>query len=308
MNEYRRPDALNPGMIYAGIAALVAAWVIWNSIQTVEPGHVGVAVLFGKVQENTYPEGFHIVNPLYKFAMYDTRQKSHKEQANVPSQDQLQTSVDVSVQYRIIGTNASQILRETGQASDLLTVHLEPKLRSLLREQGKTVEKAEEFFLEATQQRLQLALKEGMASYLLDKGIEVQDVLIRDITLPPFIMKAIESKKEREQEAEKQMAELERYKTEQEQIFVQAEMERKAAEEEAQRRQTIADAQAYEIKQINEAIASSPAYIQLQALDTLKEISKDPSSKIYFINGESPTPLPLMHMGDRQEVSTLQPK
>jgi len=42
----------------------------------------------------------------------------------------------------------------------------------------------------------------------------------------------------------------------------------------------------------------NPAYVQLQALEALKEISKDKSSKIYFLNGESPAPLPLMNMGD----------
>lgn len=35
-----------------------------------------------------------------------------------------------------------------------------------------------------------------------------------NITLPPFIMRAIEAKKEREQEVEKQKAELERFRTE----------------------------------------------------------------------------------------------
>lgn len=64
-------------------------------------------------------------------------------------------------------------------------------------------------------------------------------------------------------------------------------------------RKKLANAQAYEIEKINEAIASNPAYIQLQAMEALKSISKDPSSKIYFLNGDSPMPMPLMHMGDK---------
>ena len=58
------------------------------------------------------------------------------------------------------------------------------------------------------------------------------------------------------------------------------------------------DARAYEIKEINKAIASNPAYIKLQSLEALKAISKDPASKIYFMDGNSPSPLPLMHLGD----------
>ena len=137
-----------------------------------------------------------------------------------------------------------------------------------------------------------------MAEYLEPKGISVSAVLIRDISLPPFITKAIEAKKEREQEVEKQKAELERYRTEQQQLVAQAEAQRSAAEEEAKKRRLLADAQAYEIEKINTAIGKNPNYVKLQALEALKSISKDPASKIYFINGDSAQPLPLMHLSD----------
>lgn len=58
----------------------------------------------------------------------------------------------------------------------------------------------------------------------------------------------------------------------------------------------------YEITQINNAIAKNPAYIQLQSLEALKAISKDPASKMYFMDGSSPNPLPLMHLGDTQTL------
>ena len=66
----------------------------------------------------------------------------------------------------------------------------------------------------------------------------------------------------------------------------------------AQNGELLADARAYEIRQLNEAIAENPAYLQLQAMEALKQISKDPSSKVYFINSDSPQPLPLMNIGD----------
>jgi hypothetical protein len=61
---------------------------------------------------------------------------------------------------------------------------------------------------------------------------------------------------------------------------------------------TLADARAYEIVEINKAAARNPAYIQLMALETLKEMSKDPAAKIYFMDSNSRSPLPLLHMGD----------
>lgn len=266
---------------------------------SVPAGHVAVATLFGQVQPEPFDEGLHIpVNPLYNWVLFDVRQKTHKETANVPSQDQLQTTVDVSVQYRLLGKETPEILRQTGRASDVLEVHLVPKLRSVLREQGKSIRRAEDFFLEETQNRLQVALQTELQDFLANKGIAVEAVLIRDINLPAFISKAIEAKKEREQEVEKQKAELERFRTEQQQKIAAAQAERAAAEETATRQRVLADARAYEIEAVNKAIGNNPNYLKLQALEALQAISKDPAAKIYFLDGDSPDPLPLMHLGD----------
>ena len=219
--------------------------------------------------------------------------------ATIPSQDQLSTDVDVSVQYRLNRDMTPSILKETGTTRQTIEVHLIPKLRSILREQGKSIPRAEDFFKEEVQVELQNRLTAQLKEFTAPKGLVIESVLIRDVRLPQFIMKAIELKKEREQAAEQQRAELERFRTEQEQKVALAQAERKAAEEEAERKKILADARAYEIKKINDAIASNPAYVQLQALDALKAISKDPAAKLYFMDGTSSMPLPLMHMGDR---------
>jgi len=286
-------------VIVAGVVLLVL--VGSQFVKTVPPGRVGVATLFGSVQPIGYSQGIHVpVNPLYRWTMYDARQKTHLETANVPSQDQLQTKLDVSVQFRIDGSMAPDILEQTGDEAAAVRVHLIPKLRSLLREQGKSIKRAEDFFQEATQETLQLALTDGLKDYLEPKGIIVSAVLIRDITLPPFIVEAIEQKKEREQAVERERAELERVRTELQQEVARAEAGREAAEQQAARKKILADAQAYEITKINNAIADNQAYIQLQSLEALKAISKDPASKVYFMDGSSPSPLPLMHLGDPQ--------
>ncbi len=285
------------------VVIVVLILVAMNFYKTIPPGRVGVATLFGNVQSQAYQQGLHIpVNPLYQWTLFDARQQTHSETANVPSQDQLQTKLDVSVQFRIDGSMAPNILQETGDENTAVRVHLIPKLRSLLREQGKSIKRAEDFFQEATQETLQLSLTEGLKEFLAPKGIIVSAVLIRDISLPPFIVKAIEQKKEREQAVERERAELERVRTELQQTVARAEAGHQAAEQEAARKRILADAQAYEITQINNAIARNPAYIQLQSLEALKAISKDPASKIYFMDGSSPTPLPLMHLGEPVSV------
>ena len=289
-----------PKSVLAIIAAVFVLLLISPRFyQSVPAGHVAVATLFGEVQSKHFTEGLHIpVNPLYQWVRFDVREKTHSETSNVPSQDQLQTKIDVSVQFRLVAADTPRILKETGTFDAVRSVHIVPKLRSLIREQGKTIKRAEDFFLEATQATLQTALLEGLKDYLTPKGVDVEAVLIRDISLPPFITKAIEAKKEREQEVEKQKAELERFTTEQEQIVAAAEAEKNAAAAQAEKRRLLADAQAYEITKINEAIGRNPNYVKLQALKSLEAISKDPAAKVYFIDGDSPAPLPLMHLGD----------
>lgn len=286
-------------LVFYIIGAALLAFVAFNSFKQVQVGRVAVATIFGEAKNAGYDEGMHFpVNPLYKWTTFDAREQTHLETANVPSQDQLQTKLDVSVQWRIIKSMAPVILQETGDAAKSVEVHLRPKLRSLLREQGKSIKRAEDFFQEETQELLQVSLTEGLREFLAPKGIEVSAVLIRDISLPPFIVAAIEQKKEREQAVEREKAELERVRTELQQHVARAEAGREAAEQEAARQRILADAQAYEIKQINDAIARNPAYIQLQSLEALKSISKDPASKMYFMDGTSSMPLPLMHLGD----------
>jgi regulator of protease activity HflC (stomatin/prohibitin superfamily) len=167
-----------------------------------------------------------------------------------------------------------------------------------VRELGTRIERAEDLFQDTTRDKLALELQENLAAYVADKGVVVDSVLLRNINLPPVLAEAIGRKKEREQEVERQRAELERVKLEQEQQVAQAEALRRAAEEDSKRMRILADAKAYEIATINEAASGNPAYIQLQSLEALKEMSSDPAAKLYFMDSNATQPLPLMHIGD----------
>lgn len=283
-------------LILAAVVLLAVLVAGLSSVKTIPAGHVGVATLFGDVRSATYAPGFHLVNPFYRWTVYDTREKTHLETIGIPSQDQLITDADISVQFRVDGTQANRIISETGGFDDLVSVHLVPNLRSIAREQGKSIQKAEEFYLDRVQSQLQATIQTELQSRLGPKGVIIEAVLLRRFELPSFIATAIEAKKEREQAAEQQIAELERFKTEQEQLIATADAEKQAAVLEAEKRKLIADAQAYEIEAINNAISENPAYIQLKALEALGQISKDPSAKIYFLNDQSP--VPLLHFGE----------
>jgi len=265
----------------------------------VPPGHVSVSDLFGNVNPAPVQPGAHLVNPFLRWHNFDVRENTHKESAQVPTRDQLQTKVDVSIQWRINPEMAAKIFMAVGTREQAVAVYLVPKVRSLVRELGTAIAKAEDFFQEETRRQLETALQDGLESYLTPLGIDVKAVLIRDINLPPVLTKAIEQKKEREQAVERQKAELERFRTEQQQQVAAAEAKKQSAEQEAEQIRVLAQARADEIRLINDAVARNPAYIQLQALEALKQMSKDPAAKIYFMDSESSQPLPLMHMGER---------
>lgn len=250
-----------------GAGLIFFAFTIASCLTTVPAGHIKVASLFGKVQDTSYGEGLHFVNPLMTFTVFDLRQKTHKETAGIPSEDKLITNMDVSVQYRTIGGMTPDILRNTGSTENLIAVHLIPKLRSILREQGKGVVQAQDFFKEQIQTQLQLSLQAGLSDYLAPKGLQVDAVLIRDVVLPKVIRDSIEATKDREQKQILQQAELERFATEQEQKVKQANAEFEAAKLEAQKIKELADAEAYKIDVINKTLANSPNYIELKRVE-----------------------------------------
>jgi regulator of protease activity HflC (stomatin/prohibitin superfamily) len=273
-------------------------------IKTVPAGHVGVATLYGDVVEDTYVEGLHFpVNPLYKWDSYDVREKSlNVRKVPMPTSDQQISLIDISVQYRINQAACPSAKSNVGLVESIVAVKIEPNIRSLLRSEGKAVSRCEDLFNDSIQQAMQVNLAVNLQKKVGDYAI-VTAVLIRNIELPEHIRIAIKNKKVREQRAEEQKAELARFKTEQEQQIAVAAAERLAADETAAMKRTLADAEAYEIEKINMALADSPAYIRLRALETLERMADGPATKIYFLNGDSPTPLPLMHLGETGAVT-----
>lgn len=247
---------LNIKTVVPIVILILAAVIAMNSYTTVSPGHNKVATLFGDVRDEALDEGFHIVNPLYKFYEYDLR--VHTEtwtKVQVPSQDKLKTSMDISVTFRINPTYTSTMLKESGSLSDVIVKLLTPKVRSLLREAGKTVEKSQDFYLDNIQQGLQLYMEEGLTDYMSNKGLIVEAVLFRDITLPQVVTSAVVQTKERQEQLEREKAQLSIVEQQAQQQVKQAEAREQAAKSDANAIRTLADAEAYQIGILAEAQA-----------------------------------------------------
>lgn len=264
----------------------------------VAAGTVKAGYLFGRYT-TTLEQGFHFpVNPLVTWHTIDCRQKTtFLKDVKLPSRDQLTSAVDLSVQYRAVRTQADIIVSGTGTVEDVVNVHLLPKIRSAVRNAGRTVEHAEDLFTESEVSRISDTITVELREFLATKGLAVEVVLIRNIDLPKFVDAAIQKKKMRDQRAEEQKAELRRFETEQQQKVASAEAERKAAVLDAQKIETLAKAEAFRIKIVNAAVGSNPAYIQLQALDALRAMAKDPAAKLYIMDGSSMQPIPFLNLG-----------
>lgn len=251
-----------------GVFGLVGACA---SFEQVDQGHEATGVMFGEPVEATLSPGLHVVNPLVDWVHYDLREKSMTfDQIEVPAADQQKASMDISVQFRLRQGMARTMLSETGTPDEVVNVHFIPRARSVLRESGKGVEKVEQFFDERAQQEYQDRALADLSEQLLPFGIEVKDVLIRDVDLPNVIKVAIEQKKQREQEVEREKAELEVKRLEAERLVVTKQAEQKAALADAEKIRTLAEAtgdqiritkaaEAEGIRQVNNAL--TPTYV-----------------------------------------------
>ena len=236
----------------AGAAVVVALVVGGTScFTTVEGGHKGVAITFGNISDQELDEGFHFKAPWTKVISIDCKNQAESDsfkQVTLKARDQLTSRVDITVNWRVDGSFAAEAYRETGGLEGLRDKYLIPKTRSLIREEGKSVERSEDFFSSDVQIALQDGILTKLKETLSGKGIIIEAVLFRNIELPPSIERGINAKKEMQQEAERAEATLLKFETDQKQKVAQAKAELEAAKTEQESRMVQADAKAYEIE------------------------------------------------------------
>ena len=100
---------------------------IISSFVQIDAGYVGVTKLFGKVQPGILTSGLHVINPLYEVERLDVKtqnytmsgindegHKSGDDAIRVLTADGLEVTIDLSVLYHVISSEAPRIIRETG--------------------------------------------------------------------------------------------------------------------------------------------------------------------------------------------------
>jgi len=260
----------------AGVAVLVLG-LLFFSIKQIEPGMVGVQKLFGRVDDKVLVSGLNFVNPLVQVEVFDIRtqnytmssvqdegSKSGDDAIHVLSADGLEVVVDLTVLYKVIPSEAPRILKEIG--TDYTNTIVRPICRTKIRDNAVYYDavalystKRDEF-----QQRIFNTIEKDFKS----RGLVLEQLLVRNLTLPQSVKASIESKINAEQDAQKMTFVLQKEKQEAERKRVEA--------------QGIADYQ--------KILSTGLSDKQLQ-YEYIKAIATSPNSKLIIVGGGKNTPV-----------------
>jgi regulator of protease activity HflC (stomatin/prohibitin superfamily) len=186
-----------------GITIVVVIFLIifWSRMTvTINSGESGVIfrLLSGGVDtEKTYSEGFHFISPLNKMYIYNVRQQEVSEKMSVLSSNGLEISVDVSMWYHPVLKKIGCLHKEKGQ--NYLNSIVRPAIRSATR--SVIGRYTPEQIYSTKRDAIQNEIREETKVILTPQYIQLNEVLVRDITLPQLIKTAIEKKLRQEQEA-----------------------------------------------------------------------------------------------------------
>ena len=260
----------------SGVVVLVLG-LLFFSIKQIEPGMVGVQKLFGRVDDKILVSGLNLVNPLVQVEVFDIRtqnytmssvqdegEKSGDDAIHVLSADGLEVIVDLTVLYRVLPTEAPRILKEIG--TDYKNTIVRPICRTKIRDNAVYYDavalystKRDEF-----QQRIFNTIEKDFKS----RGLVLEQLLVRNLTLPQSVKATIESKINAEQDAQKMTFVLQKEKQEAERKRVEA--------------QGIADYQ--------KILSTGLSDKQLQ-YEYIKAIATSPNSKLIIVGGNRNTPM-----------------
>jgi regulator of protease activity HflC (stomatin/prohibitin superfamily) len=257
----------------AGIVVILIGISI-SSVVQVEPGQVGVQKLFGKVNKNILESGLNIINPLVKVIMFDVRTENYTmsgvtdegskmgdDAIRVLSADGLEVIVDLTVLYKVVPSEAPRILEEVG--IDYRNVLVRPICRTKIRDNAVYYDAVALY--STKRDEFQSRIFATIETNFKERGLMLEQLLVRNLTLPASVKASIESKINAEQDAQKMTFVLQKARQEAERMRVEA--------------QGIADYQ---------KILSTGLSDRLLQYEMIKAISASPNAKLIFMtNGKN---------------------
>ena len=247
-------------------------------IKQIDAGEIGVKKLFGSIQNDVLGSGLHFINPLLDVTRLDVKTQNYTmsgvrdegdkvgdDAIRVLTSDGLEVTIDLTVLYRVVAADAPKLLRETGD--DYRDKIVRPITRTKIRDNAVYYQAVDLFGSKRDefQQRIYKTIEDDFKK----RGLMLEQLLVRNITLPNSVKASIESKINAEQDAKKMEFVLLKEKQEAERKRVEA--------------QGIADYQ----KIINTGLTDQQ--LQYEQIKAMKEIAISPNAKVVIMGkGNSP--------------------
>lgn len=262
-----------------GLIVIIAGFLM-SAVRIVEPGHVGVQILFGETKDNILYEGMSLVNPLIDVKEFSTRTQNYTmsstagegqqvgdDAIKILSNDGLEVKIDLTILYRMNPVSAPHIYKTIGP--DYQNVLIRPLTRTGIRNSAADFD-AVELFAEKRQE-FEDKIIGTIKDTLERRGFQLEQILVRKIDLPPSVKESIERKITAIQDAERMEFVLQKE---------QQEAERKRVEARG-----VADAQ----RILNEGLSAK--VLQYETIQMQKELATSSNSKIIIMNGENAPPI-----------------
>jgi len=261
-----------PSALVIGIVGFVLLTLFGSSMfLTIDPGEKGVIFKRfggGLDKEMIYGQGFHVIAPWNDMHVYNVKIQENYEAMEVLSKNGLSIKIDLSFRYNAIEEKIGYLHDNIGKS--YVNSIVKPEIRSVTREViGNYL--PEELYSskrEAIEDEIYAQTKERVEN----KYINIDAILIRDVTLPPTLQAAIEQKLKQEQES------------------LEYEFKIDKAIKEAERKEIEAKGISEFQKIVNRTI--TPQLLKWKGVEATQEISKSPNSKVIVIgNGDGDLPI-----------------
>jgi len=268
------PIAQYVGKIRIAGIAIIFIGFFTSSIKQIDAGQIGVQSLFGKVQDEILSSGLNLVNPLMEIKSIDVRTQNYTmsgvhnegdvagdDAIRVLTADGLEVVIDLTVLYRVQANQAPKIVREIGY--DFKNVVVRPITRTKIRDNAVYYTAVDLYSLKRDE--FQTRIFKTIEENLKARGLVLEQLLVRNISLPASVKGSIEEKIKAEQEAQKMQYVLQKEKQEAERKRVEA--------------QGIADYQ----RIISMGLGDKQ--LQYEQIQAMKGLMTSPNAKVIIMGG-----------------------
>ncbi|MBK8683750.1 MAG: prohibitin family protein [Bacteroidetes bacterium] len=229
------PRVENMGRLIGGIRALgfivILVGLLSSCVKQIDAGYIGVQSLFGKIQKRVLHSGLNVVNPFVQIRHLDTRTQNYTmsgvhdegdkggdDAIRVLTRDGLEVTIDLSVLYRLNPEKGPDLIRSIG--IDYKDKIIRPVSRTKIRDNAVYYDAVELY--STKRDEFQQKIFQSIEKEFQLRGLILENLLVRNITLPQTVKLTIESKINAEQEAQKMQFVLQKEKQEAERKRVEA--------------------------------------------------------------------------------------